>query len=186
MLFRSKIPAGCYGMQCTFSDVMNYISWKHAAPTFTNFSLDPDKFNRYTFYRAIMENSALVTKGNVELVASVTGEYPKEIIFASGASKSPLWCQIVCDVLNIPVHVPKVKEATALGAALLAGKGVGLYTDIPETVRKTVKIEKTYYPNEENAKVYADLYENWRKVYAAQLELANKKLTKNMWSAPGV
>ena len=181
-----KIPAGCYGMQCTFSDVMNYISWKHAAPTFTNFSLDPDKFNRYTFYRAIMENSALVTKGNVELVASVTGEYPKEIIFASGASKSPLWCQIVCDVLNIPVHVPKVKEATALGAALLAGKGVGLYTDIPETVRKTVKIEKTYYPNEENAKVYADLYENWRKVYAAQLELANKKLTKNMWSAPGV
>ncbi len=182
----AKIPAGCYGMYCTFSDVMNYICWKHAAPTFTNFALDPDKFNRYTFYRAIMENSAMATKGNIELVASVTGELPKEIIFASGASKSPLWCQIVSDVLNIPVHVPQVKEATALGAAILAGKGVGIYTDIEETMKKVVKIEKTYYPNEENAKVYQDLYDKWRKVYAAQLALANEGLTKNMWSAPGV
>lgn len=182
----AKIPAGCYGMYCTFSDVMNYICWKHAAPTFTNFALDPDKFNRYTFYRAIMENSAMATKGNIELVASVTGELPKEIIFASGASKSPLWCQIVSDVLNIPVHVPQVKEATALGAAILAGKGVGIYTDIEETMKKVVKIEKTYYPNKENAKVYQDLYDKWRKVYAAQLALANEGLTKNMWSAPGV
>lgn len=182
----AKIPAGCYGMFCAFSDVMNYISWKHAAPTFTNFALDPDKFNRYTFYRAIMENSALVTRGNVELVASVTGEYPKEIIFASGASKSPLWCQIVSDVLNIPVHVPKVKEATALGAAILAGKGVGIYTDIEETVHKVVKIEKTYQPDPENAGVYAELYKDWRKVYQAQLDLADQNLTRNMWSAPGV
>ncbi len=181
-----KIPAGCYGMLCAFSDVMNYISWKHAAPTFTNFALDSEKFNRYTFYRAIMENSALVTKGNIELVASVTGEFPKEIIFASGASKSPLWCQIVSDVLNIPVHVPKVKEATALGAAILAGKGVGIYTDVAQTVQKVVKIKKTYYPNQENTGVYQELYEKWRRVYAAQLALADQKLTKNMWAAPGV
>ncbi len=181
-----KIPAGCYGMLCTFSDVMNYISWKHAAPTFTNFSLDPEKCNRYTFYRAIMENSAMVTKGNIELVASVTGETPSEIIFASGASKSPLWCQILSDVLNIPVYVPKVKEATALGAAILAGKGVGIYTDVAETVKKVVKIDRIYYPNTENNKVYNDMYANWRKVYAAQLELANQNITKNMWSAPGV
>ena len=181
-----KIPAGCYGMFCAFSDVMNYISWKHAAPTFTNFALDPEKYNRYTFYRAIMENSAMVTKGNIELVTSVTGKAPTEIIFASGASKSPLWCQIVSDVLNIPVHVPKVKEATALGAAILAGKGVGIYDDVAETVKKVVKIEHTYYPNAENAAVYAGLYDNWRIVYAAQLKLADQKLTRNMWSAPGV
>lgn len=181
-----KIPAGCYGMFCTFSDIMNYISWKHAAPTFTNFSIDSDKFNRYTFYRAIMENSALVTKGNIDLVTSVTGETPSEIIFASGASKSPLWCQILADVLNVPIKVPKVKEATALGAAILAGKGVGIYTDITKTVKQVVKIEKTYYPNAENNKVYNDMYDKWRRVYAAQLELANQNVTKNMWSAPGV
>ena len=180
------IPAGSYGMYCTFSDVMNYICWKHAAPTFTNFALDPEKYNRYTFYRAIMENSAMVTKGNIDLVTSVTGEKPSEVIFASGASQSPLWCQILADVLNIPVKVPVVKEATALGAAILAGKGIGIYSDIEETVKKVVRIESVYYPNPENAKVYEGLYDDWRKIYAAQLKLADEKLTKNMWSAPGV
>ena len=181
-----KIPAGSYGMMCTFSDVMNYICWKHAAPTFTNFQINPEKFNRFTFYRAIMENAAMVTKGNMDLVSDVTGVKPSEIIFASGASKSSLWCQIVADVLGLPVHIPKVKEATALGAAILAGIGVGIYDDIQSTAKKIVKIDKTYYPNQENHAIYNNLYANWREVYSAQLALSDKKLTKHMWNAPGV
>lgn len=181
-----KIPAGSNGMLCTFSDVMNYISWKHASPTFTNFSLDASKHNRFTFYRAIMENAAMVTKGNMELVSSVTGNKPKEIIFASGASKSSLWCQIISDVLNLPVHVPKVKESTALGAAILAGIGVGIYDNVEETVNKIVKLEKTYYPNKENVDLYDKLYKKWQEVYKAQLDLADKKITEHMWIAPGL
>ena len=102
-------------MMCAFSDVMNYISWRHASPMFINFDFDPDKFNRYAFYRAIMENTAMVTYGHMQLVRESTGNIPKEVVFASGASKSELWCQILCDVLGIPVNVPNVKEATALG-----------------------------------------------------------------------
>ncbi|PKM52090.1 MAG: autoinducer-2 kinase [Firmicutes bacterium HGW-Firmicutes-7] len=181
-----KIPAGSYGMMCTFSDVMNYISWKHAAPTFTNFSLDPNKYNRFTFYRAIMENAALVTKGNMELITSVTNSKPTEVVFASGASKSPLWCQILADVLGLPVHVPKVKEATALGAAILAGIGVGIFDNIDNAVKRIVQWEETYYPNSENHALYNEMYQPWREVYAAQLKLSDKKLTKNMWIAPGI
>ena len=181
-----KIPAGCYGMMCTFSDVMNFIHWKHAAPTFTNFELDPEKFNRYTFYRAILENTALLVKGHMELVKEATGNMPSEIIFAGGASKSPLWSQILADVLGMPVRVPVVKEATALGAAILAGYGVGLYSSIEEGAARTVKWDSVYEPNAENHKVYEELYTTWRKVYAAQLELVNKGLTKPMWVAPGL
>lgn len=181
-----QIPAGSYGMLCTFSDVMNYISWKHASPTFTNFSLDSNKFNRFTFYRAIMENAAMITKGNMDLVSSVTGHSPKEIIFASGASKSPLWCQILADILGLPVHVPKVKESTALGAAILAGIGVGIFDNIESAVSKVVHREETYYPIPENQIIYNDIYEKWRKVYIAQLELSDKKVTRHMWIAPGI
>lgn len=92
---------------------------------FINFDFDPDKFNRYTFYRAIMENTAMVTYGHMQLVRESTGNIPKEVVFASGASKSELWCQILADVLGIPVNVPNVKEATALGAAIMAGHGRG-------------------------------------------------------------
>jgi autoinducer 2 (AI-2) kinase len=97
------VPAGAYGMICSFSDVMNYISWKHAAPGFLNFSLDPEKYNKVTFYRAIMENTALVTLGHLRLVEAVTGNRPEKIVFAGGASKSALWPQILADALGIPV-----------------------------------------------------------------------------------
>lgn len=181
-----KIPAGCYGMICCFSDVMNFISWKHASPTFTNFEIDPEKFNRYTFYRAILENTAMLAKGHMELVEEATGSRPSEIIFAGGASKSPLWSQILADVMGMPVKVPVVKEATALGASILAGYGVGIYKDIPETAKRIAKIERTYTPCDANHEVYEKMYPIWREVYAAQLDLAEKGLTKNMWKAPGV
>ncbi len=182
----AKIPAGSYGMMCTFSDVMNYISWKHCSPTFTNFDLDPSKYNRFTFYRAIMENTALVTRGHLDLVKEATGNMPAEIVFAGGAAKSSLWCQIVSDVLGLSIKIPVVKEATALGAAILAGYGVGIYTNISDTAKKLVKWDKTYYPNMENYKIYSELYAKWKEVYASQLELSDKGVTNYMWCAPGL
>ena len=180
------IPAGCYGMMCAFSDVMNYISWRHASPTFTNFDFDPGKFNRYTFYRAIMENTALVTYGHMQLVQESTGNMPSEVVFAGGASKSALWCQILADVLGLPVNVPKVKEATALGAAIMAGYGVGVYESISDTARKLVRMESRYEPDMKNHEVYMEMYKVWRKMYTRQLQLADDRVTRYMWAAPGV
>ncbi|MFT5874141.1 MAG: autoinducer 2 (AI-2) kinase [Clostridium sp.] len=182
----AEIPVGSYGMMCAFSDVMNFISWKHAAPTFTNFELDPEKFNRYTFYRAILENTAMVTKGNIDLVKGFTGIMPESIVFAGGASNSPLWCQILSDVIGLPIRVPVVKEATGLGAAIVAGLGAGIYSDISKTANELVRWDKTYEPNMKNHALYEDIYSKWRKVYDSQLALCNQKITKNMWIAPGL
>ena len=145
---------------CAFSDVMNYISWRHASPMFINFDFDPDKFNRYTFYRAIMENTAMVTYGHMQLVRESTGNIPKEVVFASGASKSELWCQILADVLGIP--------------------------DISATAKKLVHIEHRFEPNMENHATYMKLYEDWRKMYARELQIADDRITRYMWAAPGV
>lgn len=180
------IPAGSYGMMCAFSDVMNYIAWRHAAPTFTNFDFDPERFNKYTFYRAIMENTAMVTKGHLDLVREATGSAPSEIVFAGGASKGDIWCQILADVLGLPVKVPVVKEATALGAAILAGYGAGVFTDISATARRLVKWDKTFTPNVANHAVYEAQYAPWREVYKAQLKLADDRVTRFMWAAPGL
>jgi len=181
-----KIPAGSYGMQCCFSDLMNFINWKHASPTFTNFLPEPEKFNRYTFYRAILENTALLVRGHIELVKEATGNEPEELIFAGGASKSPLWCQIVADVTGKPVRVPVVKEATALGAAILAGVGVGMYSSIEDGVRRTVRWGRTFEPQRENQAVYEALYQAWKPIYRAQLDLCDRGLTRNLWIAPGL
>ena len=182
----SSVPAGSHGMIFTFSDVMNFISWRHAAPTFTDFEFDPVKFSKYTFYRAIMESTALVTKGHLDWVHAVTGKKPTEIIFANGASKSSLWCQILSDVLNLPVKVPVVKEATALGTAILAGHGAGMYKDITRTANELVSWDTTYHPDSATSAVYQDLYEKWKKIYEAQLTLSDNNITRYMWAAPGL
>lgn len=181
-----KIPVGCHGMLCAFSNIMDFMNWKHASPTFTNFNLDAEKYNKYTFYRCILENTALVTKGHMDLVCESAGERPNAVVFAGGASKSPLWCQILSDVLGVQIKVPVVKEATALGAAILAGFGVGLFDSVENAASHMVKWDKTYYPNMENHKVYCEIYENWKQVYHAQLALCDQKLTRNMWIAPGL
>ncbi len=181
-----KIPAGCYGMMCSFSDIMNFMNWKHAAPTFSNFGLDPQKYNHYTFYRAILENTALITRGHLELVKEATGNLPKELIFAGGAANSPLWAQILSDVTGLPVKVPKVKEATALGAAILAGYGIGMYQDISETAKELVSIERLFMPDMGNHRIYNEIFQEWREFYHAQLELCDRKITRNMWIAPGL
>ena len=182
----AEIPAGSHGMLCCFSDVMNYIHWTHASPTFTNFELDPERFNKYTFYRAILENTALLVRGHIDLVKEATGNEPDELIFAGGASKSPLWAQIVADVTGKNVRIPEVKEATALGAAVLAGYGVGIYPSIAEGAKRVVKWDKTFSPNPDNKAVYDQLYVQWKDVYKSQLELAEEGKVKSMWRAPGL
>lgn len=182
----AKVPAGSYGMICCFSDIMNYIHWTHASPTFTNFGLDPEKFNKYTFYRAILENTALLVRGHIELVRDSTGNEPDELVFAGGASKSPLWAQIVADVTGKPVKVPVVKEATALGAAVLAGYGVGIYPSIAEGAHSVVKWDRTFEPNEDNKEMYEELYQSWREIYKVQYDLSEAGKTTSMWRAPGL
>ena len=164
------IPAGCYGMMCAFSDVMNYISWRHASPTFTNFDFDPAKFNKFTFYRAIMENTAMITKGHLELVREATGNAPEEIVFAGGASKGDIWCQIVADVLGLPVRVPVVKEATALGAAILAGVACGVYEDIPSACENVIRLNEAQQPDPERGAQYERYYRLYEKLYPAMKE----------------
>jgi len=181
-----SVPAGSYGIICTFSDVMNYINWKHASPAFLNFELEPEKYSKACFYRAIMENACLVTLGHLRLVEEATGKRPGKIVFAGGAAKSLLWPQILSDVLGIPVDVPVVKEATALGAAIMAGKGIGLYLGVKDAARSIVKIEKTFSPNKENREVYEKAYQNWQAAYQPLLRLSDSGVTKHMWSAPGL
>ena len=111
---------------------------------------------------------------------------PEEIVFAGGASKGDVWCQILADVTGLKVKVPVVREATALGAAILAGCGAGIYQDIPSACRRVVKWAKTFEPGPGNHKVYEEMYKTWRKVYAAQLALSDEGVTRYMWAAPGL
>ena len=62
----------------------------------------------------------------------------------------------------------------------------GVYDNMEDAVRRTVRWDASYEPVTENRKVYDDLYDKWRALYGAQLKLADEGVTAHMWRAPGV
>lgn len=181
----AQVPVGSNGVVPVFSDAMDYSHWMHAAPSFANLSVDPEKCDRTTLFRALLENTAIVVRSNIERIASMGGGYPKAAILASGASKGRLWPQIVADALGVPIRIPVVKEATALGAAICAGVGVGTWSSFGAAIEGTVAFERVVEPRLELAAKYQEMKDTWSAVYAPQLELARRGVTESLWRAPG-
>ena len=78
-----------------------------------------------------------------------------------------------------------VKESTALGAAICAGVGGGLFSDPVETAQRIVAIERTYEPDAEAAERYTVLFDQWLDLYARVLPLADDAIVRPLWRAPG-
>ncbi|MBA1437816.1 MAG: autoinducer-2 kinase [Epsilonproteobacteria bacterium] len=182
----TSVPAGSYEILPIFSDSMKYGKWYHAAPSFLNLGIDSEAYNRISMFRALEENAAIVSSINLEKIEKFSGVTCNEIVFAGGASKGKLWSQIVADVLGKKVKIPKVTEATALGAAMAAGVGVGVFASLAEAAKKLVIWEREYLPNKQNKQVYDTLKTKWQKAYQAQLKLVDDNITTSMWKAPGL
>jgi autoinducer 2 (AI-2) kinase len=182
----SKVPVGSHGIVPIFSDSMKYGKWYHASPSFLNLSLDPEVCNRASMFRALEENACMVSAINLEKIKAFTGVEIEEIVFAGGASNGELWSQILADVTGYRVKIPKVKEATALGAAMAAGVGMGIYENLEEAAERLVCWERSYEPNMENHKTYQELSKRWEEIYEEQLKLVDRGLTESMWKAPGL
>lgn len=180
------VPPGSNGILPIFSDAMNFGTWYHAAPSLLNLSIDPVICSKAAIFRALQENAAIATAANLERIQDFTGIDPACIVFGAGASKGPLWCQILADVTGKPVKVPVVKEATALGGAIAAGAGVGLYDDIPAAGQALVRWETEYEPDAGRHEIYRDVKSRWHDAYAAQRALVDAGVTQSMWKAPGL
>ncbi len=137
-------------------------------------------------FRSLQENACIVSNINLQNIQKFSNVKINEIVFAIGASKGELWCQILADVTGKKILVPKIIEATALGAAMSAAVGAGIYENLEEATTKLIKFDKEYTPNTSNTKKYKVIQKNWQKAYKAQLKLVDKNITTSMWKAPGL
>lgn len=181
----ARVPIGSNGIIPIFSDVMNYGRWVHAAPSFLNLSLDASATNRAALFRSVLENAALVAAANLREVERFSKVSPEEVVFAGGAARSEVWSQMLADVLGKPVKIPVVSEATALGAALCAGVGIGELDTVADAGEKLVEWDRVVEPNSEATQQYQEIHERWQKAYPPQLELVNAGVTTSLWRAPG-
>lgn len=121
------------------------------------------------FIRAIEEGVAFSLNHNLK-VAEDAGVKIKNLRAMGGAANSELWLQIKADITNKEIVVPSSDTATTLGAAILAGVGVGIYKDFEEAINKIVVIKKVFKPNKGNVKTYKTNYSKYISLYK-QLEI---------------
>jgi len=103
------------------------------------FSGKPGSINKLThestrahIYRASLEALSFYLAYGLEKLQQVGDYTAKDLICVGGGSKNLLWNQIRADVTGIPLKVLDMKETTALGAAMVAFTGVGIFKSIEE------------------------------------------------------
>lgn len=97
-----------------------------------------------------------------------------DMALCGGGSASILWRQMLADIFGCPVKTIASKEGPALGVALLAGVGAGIYKSVPSACADIIRPGEGYKPNPENTaeylkfyEVYKDLYPHLRESFAA-------------------
>lgn len=114
--------------------------------------------------RAVMEGVAFGMRDNLELLRSL-GVNPTEAVVSGGAAKSPVWRQLITDIMGIPLYTVNTTEGGAFGAAILAAVGEGTYGDVPSAAKAMIRKVDETTPNEEATAIYNDLYPTFSDVY---------------------
>lgn len=111
--------------------------------------------------RAIIEGLDYQVLDIITALEGGLGVKPDKLVVVGGAARNKFWMQNKADVAGRPIEVPEIEEATPLGAAILAGIGVGLYKDEQDAFEHVYKPGQTYEPNPE----LVPRYEEWFKIY---------------------
>jgi glycerol kinase len=114
--------------------------------------------------RAALEAIAYQTQDVLDVMAVEAERRPSDLRVDGGATENGFLCQFQADLLGLPVLRPRVRETTALGAAYLAGLGVGLWRD-PGALRELWQLDRAFQPAMPAARREA-LYAGWQRAVA--------------------
>jgi xylulokinase len=134
-----------------------------------------DTTKRGDLVRAVIEGLDYAFLDMLISLEKGAGQKAAEITAIGGGTRNEFWMQNKADVAGIPVITSEIDEATALGAAMLAGVGCGLFHDLDEAVTRVQKPGKRYDPNNKLRSKYTELFEIYRDIYPA-LEKVNARI----------
>ena len=112
---------------------------------------------KYDMLRAVMEGVIYSQRECLDILRGM-GVVSSEMLACGGGGSSPMWRQMMADVYNLPVKTVVSKEDPALGVAILAGVGAGIYSSVAEACRKVVKTNPAQAPIPENTGRYEEFY----------------------------
>jgi xylulokinase len=166
-----KSPPGSKG--CSFLPHFSGSNSPDSEPTSLGaFAGLHNKITKPDMLHAILEG---LTYKMREMMEVMTGgnPLPEKIIATGGAVRNPIWMQMKADVTGIPIEAPGLYEATPLGAAMLAGLGIGVYKNDREAVAAVYKKGILYEPACSAHEKYTDLYLNVYRLLQPSLARVN-------------
>lgn len=145
----------------------------HFAPTGPP-HYDPDPFgiiagltletSRGAFIKGLLEGVTYHFRDGIERMAAA-GIAIDEFRVTGGGARSDAWLQIKADIIGRPLARPKVTEAGALGAAILAGVGAGLYASPQEASRALVQVDRVFEPDSRRHAIYNERFAMYPRLY---------------------
>jgi xylulokinase len=123
--------------------------------------------------RGLLEGLAYWLRENLEVAIQHAGLPPDgDIVAIGGATRSPFWTQLKADVCGRSFRVPQIEESVALGAALLAGIGAGVFADAQQAVASVRAERHAFLPDPEAGRLYEQWYgQVYRRLYPALREI---------------
>ncbi len=117
--------------------------------------------------RAVMEGVVLALRQGLQLMLDV-GANVERVVASGGGTRHPLWLQLQADIFNRDIYQTDGEEAASRGAAMLAGVGAGIYEDVTDACRRTVRWkEQVVHPNPDVAAIYDTCFERFQQLYPA-------------------
>ena len=160
----AESPVGSAGVQAhlgtTIMDARNLMGVT-AAFILNAYSLMGDPRSRYHMLRSQLEGMAYAIRANAAQITEVSQRKPQRMHVCGGSSKSALYVDILANVMNLPIVVPVHKEGTAVGSAICAGVGAGVYGDFRQGLETLVRIERIAEPTAAVASLYDGLFAKW-------------------------
>jgi xylulokinase len=116
--------------------------------------------------RAILEGVAFSLRDTLTILAELNIP-ARSIRLGGGGARSQLWQHIQSDVYGMNVDLLEAEEGAALGAALLAGVGTGLWADVEAACQSAVRVKGYVKPDPENVSLMNRQYVAYQKLYPA-------------------
>ena len=121
---------------------------------------------RAEMIRAVMEGVTYSLRDCMEILRGM-GVMSEQIVACGGGGSSPFWRQMLADVLGCGVSTVDSREGPALGAALLAGVGAGVYESVPAACEAVIRTGKPQTPNAQDSAAYSRVYAIYQGLYPA-------------------
>lgn len=116
--------------------------------------------------RAVIEGITYAMRDSVELMREL-GIEVSQVRAIGGGAKNPHWRQMQADIYNTEVVTVSAEEGPAFGAAILAGTGAGIYSDVRDAADEIIKPVDSYKPNPEQVRIYDEYYQKYKELYPA-------------------